>query len=91
MIASAKVLTTLKNLNGQLFGAFFQKADGSHRRMVCRLGVDKGRKGGGYSHTKDVTRHNMTVYEMAGGGRYRAIPINRLITLKIAGRVHAVV
>ena len=90
-IAQAKVLTTLKALNGQLFGATFTKKDGSLRKMVARMSVTKGVKGGGYSHTRDITRHTITVYEMAAGGRFRAIPIDRLINLTFQGRSYAVV
>lgn len=91
MIATAKVFTALKALNGQLFGAEFIKVNGDNRRMVARLGVSKDIVGGGYSHSRDLTRHNITVFEMANGGRYRAIPINRLISLTIGGQTHAVV
>ena len=90
-LARAKVITAVRSINGQLFGAEFVKKDGSVRRMVARMGVTKGVKGGGYSHTRDITRSNITVFEMAGGGQFRAIPVDRLIRLKMGGKQYEVV
>jgi len=90
LLVREKVITEIRNLNGKLFSAVFVKADGTVRKMTCRTGVSKGIVGGGYSHSKDKTRRNLTVWDMAKG-QYRAIPINRLVTIKLAGRQYQVV
>lgn len=90
VLANTKVLPILSSLNGRLFGAEFIKKDGSVRRMVARMGVSKDVAGTGYSHTRDTRRHNITVYEMREGGRFRAIPLDRLLTLTIDGKVYEV-
>ena len=91
-LAISKAIPFLRSLNGQLFGVTFIKADKSVRKMVCRMSVSKGVKGtGNYSHTKDISRQNITVYEMAQGGRFRAVPLDRVISLRAAGQEYAVV
>ena len=80
-LSKAKALTTIQNFNGTLFRAEFVKKDGSIRKMTCRTGVKKGVKGGGYSHTADPRTSNITVYEFPQG-QFRAINIDRLLTIK---------
>lgn len=90
-LSKEKTLMFIRSLNGKMFSAEFVKKDGSVRRMVARMGVTKGVKGTGtYSHTKDITRANITVFDM-GIREFRAIPINRLMTLKTGGAVYEVV
>jgi len=90
-LAIAKALPFLRNLNGQLFGAEFIKKDGTTRRMVARMNVQKAKGTGSYSHTADTTRNNITVYEMREGGRYRAIPLDRVIKLRAGGIEYQIV
>ena len=78
-----KAIQVIRGFRGKLFVANFTKKDGSKRKMVCRTGVSKGIKGTGtYSHTRDLSRSNITVYEFANGGQYRVIPLDRLHTIK---------
>ena len=89
VITREKVLAAIRNLNGQVFGATFVKANGELRKMSARMGVGKGVKGTGYSHTRDLTRRNITVFDMRNG--FRAIPVDRLIFLKISGQTYKVI
>lgn len=69
--------------NGQFFGADFTKADGTTRRMNCRLAVKKYLKGGGNKTADKLSR--LVVYDVNARG-YRTIPIERLKALRIAGQ-----
>jgi len=91
-IARTKVFDLLRGqLKGVLFHAVFVKADGSTRHMIARTGVHKAKGTGSYSHTRDIRRNNITVYEMAGADSgYKAIPLDRLISLKVYGRTYTI-
>ena len=91
-LAISKALPFLRSIKGRMFSATFTKKDGTIRRMTCRMSVSKGVKGtGNYSHTKDTRRNNVTVYEMAAGGRFRAIPLDRVISLRVDGTQYQIV
>lgn len=90
VIAKEKVITALKSTHGRIFNAVFTKANGEIRHMTARLSVSKGVKGAGYSHTRDLSRANITVFEMRNGGQFRAIPVNRLISIKFDGTEYVV-
>lgn len=68
----------------RIFSATFIKKDGSTRHMVARLGVNRVKGTGTYSHTADTRRSNITVWDMAAGA-YRAIPLDRTISMRIDG------
>lgn len=93
MIANvAKVRSALKSLNGRLFSVTFVKTDGSHRKMVCRLGVTKFLSNDG---SVTVTQDDMIirVFEMPSktnpSGGYRSFRIDRIVSLKLNGMTYA--
>lgn len=89
-IAQSKALDLLRSFNGRIFVAEFVKKNGDLRKMVARLGVNKAKGTGNYSHTRDLTRDNVTVYEMANRGQYRAIPLDRVISIRHAGQTYSI-
>lgn len=68
----------------RIFSATFIKKDGSTRKMIARRGVQRAKGTGSYSHTKDTRRNNITVWDMQTG-EYRAIPLDRTISMRIDG------
>ena len=75
--------------NGRLFSCTFTKrSDGSERRMVARLGVAKGLKGGAPAYDAS-SRDLLTVWDMSAGG-YRSIPVEGVRRLKCGGRTYEV-
>ena len=89
-LSPVKAQSLINSFNGKLFTAEFIKKNGDYRKMLCRTGVSKGIKGtGSYSHTKDVTRSNITVYDFHKNN-YRAIPLDRLIKLSHNGVTYSV-
>jgi len=85
-IARTKVFPIIRNLRGVIYSVTFTKKDGSTRTMSCMNGVRQA-AGTGYSHTKDVSRNNITVFEMAGSrSHYKAVPLDRLISFKVYGQ-----
>ena len=79
----------IASTNGAFFSVSFVKADGTHRDMVCRLGVRKGVKGVGMSYDpKD--RDLRPVFDVAKRD-YRMIPLNTLYSLTVDGKTFAVI
>jgi hypothetical protein len=77
----------LRNIVGNMiFSVMFQKADGTLRTMVCRVGVRKYLHGGTSTHKGT---NNLTVYDMHKRG-YRVVPCDRLISYKVKGTVYTV-
>lgn len=70
-------------LGGKIFGATFEKADGTIRSGAFRLGVDRT-KGVGRNYDADA-RGNLIVWDMHAEG-YRTIALERLISLRVQGR-----
>ena len=90
-LAISKAIDFIRTTNGRFFSVSFIKKDGSTRNMTARLGVSKGIKGTGtYSHTGDSRRNNMTVWD-AAKRNFRAVPLDRIIWIKIDGQEYAVV
>ena len=90
-IAISKAITKIRSFNGQFFSVRFTKKDGTIRYMTCRMGVSKGVNGRGtYSHTADTTRNNITVWDTAKFA-FRAIPLDRVISLRHAGLTYQIV
>ena len=77
-----KVDEVIKNTKGKIFSCSFIKKDGSLRKMVARLGVQKNLKGGnnGVSYKNAL----ITVYDMLNDG-YRMVNLETLLTLKVSG------
>jgi len=83
-IAREKALSLLRGFRGKLFAATFIKKNGEIRNMVARMGVRRAKGTGTYSHTRDLTRSNVTVWDVQKG-EYRAIPLDRVISIRNAG------
>lgn len=89
-IAQTKALDLIRSFGGTLFAATFVKKDGTVRNMVARMGVKKGVKGtGSYSHTKDLTRNNVTVFDFTKR-EFRAIPLDRVLVIRHAGQTYTI-
>ena len=73
----------------RIFGAEFVKADGSRRKMACRLGVTKGLRSPPGSWNGPREGEILTVWDMHKGA-YRSIRLDRLRTLSIGGKLFRV-
>ncbi len=87
-VSRYKVDEVIKSTHGKIFSCEFIKKDGSLRKMVARLGVQKNLKGGknGVSEKNSL----ITVYDMIAGG-YRMINLATLQALKISGTQYEVI
>ena len=86
-----KLQTFIQSLNGKFFTVQFTKKDGTLRYMTARTGVKKGVNGRGtYSHTRDVTRSNLTVWDTAKLA-FRAVPLDRTHSIKANGQTFVIV
>lgn len=80
------IVNKIKKTNGKLFQVTFIKKDGSTRKMVARLGVNKT-TGAGLNYDP-IAKGLVTVYEFVVGkakGQYRCFAIDRLVSAKISG------
>jgi len=73
--------------NGRIFSVQFVKKDGTVRDMVCRKGVRKGVKGTGAGWGQGALKPLRTVYDMHKAA-FRTVPTDRVVRVKVAGRVH---
>ena len=71
---------------GKIFSATFTKADGTERKMVCRVGVKKDLKGVGLKYDRRKA-HNILVWDMNANG-YRTIKTDRLKSIRIEGKTY---
>ena len=71
---------------GKLFRVTFVKADGTIRTMICRTGVKRYLKGGGYNMKPEVALIRRRVFDFKKRA-YRTIPIDRIVELKFQGQV----
>ena len=79
--------TMIFKQGGKFFSVAFVKKDGTVRNMTCRREVKKYLKGGQLAY--DPAAHNLiTVYDMNNG--YRVIPVDRLLSLTVAGKTYEV-
>ena len=78
----------IRDTQGKIFSCSFIKKDGTLRKMIARLGVQKNLKGGnnGASYKNAL----ITVYDMLNGG-YRMVNLETLLTLKVSGVNYEVV
>jgi hypothetical protein len=74
----------IKNTNGKFFSTTFIKIDSSVRKMVPRIGVKKGQKGG--VNTLALKLEYVNVWDSKVEG-YRAINMDTMIEFK-CGAVH---
>ncbi len=77
------IMDLISGTNGRFFSATFVKADGSLRKMNCRIGVKKYTRGGGLKYNAKE-RGNVIVYDVVNKG-YRTIPVRRIKQVKIDG------
>ena len=87
-VSRYKTVELLHQTHGKIFSCEFIKKDGSVRKMIARLGVQKNLKGGknGVSEKNSL----ITVYDMIAGG-YRMINLATLQALKISGTQYEVI
>ena len=76
-----------QGLNGKFVGVKFIKADGSVRRMNCRVGVEKYLKGGKSWHQKVNNRQYVSVFDVKAMD-YRLINVNTIISIRSQGLIH---
>jgi hypothetical protein len=88
-ITRDKAFDLIQNTAGKIFSALFDKKDGTERKMVARLNVEKHKKGGELGY--DPSEHNLVpVFDMQKQG-YRMIPVDRLKRVRVNGEEFEVV
>jgi hypothetical protein len=75
--------SVLQATKGRFFGVTFIKADGTLRKMTCRLGVHKHATGRGLKYNP-AERGNVIVWDTSVKG-YRTIKLDRLVSLRFGG------
>lgn len=75
----------IESTNGKIFTVHFRKADGTIRKMNCRLGVKIHLKGG--KCTTAGYDQYIAVYDVKSKG-YRTINLDTLIEAKIGGKLY---
>lgn len=93
-ITKQEAADIIRSTNGKLFTVEFVKANGELRKMNARTKVKKWLKGG-VSTIADKP-HLIGCYDVQAGKKekgkgYRAIPIDRLLSLKAGGKEYTVV
>lgn len=89
-VALAKAQSLIQSFNGGIFGVTFVKKNGEIRTMAARTGTSKGINGrGNYSHTRDITRSNLTVRDMHLN-KFRAIPLDRTVSIRFGGELYLI-
>lgn len=73
----------MKQTNGTIFSVSFVKKDGSHRDMVCRLGVTKHLKGGEQAYDPEEYAL-LCVFDMQKSA-YRSISLETITRLSLDG------
>jgi len=76
--------SVLDSTRGRFFGVTFVKADGSLRKMTCRIGVSKHASGRGLKYNP-TERGNVIVWDTSVKS-YRTIKLDRLISLRFSGK-----
>ncbi len=77
----------LRSTKGKWFSVLFTKRDGSKRLLNGRLGVRKHLRGGPQAY--NPAEHNLLIAwdrHADGSGGYRAVPLDRLIKVKVKGK-----
>ena len=78
--------TLLRETNGRFFSVTFTKrTTGEPRKMLARLGVQKGLTGAGARY--DAKAHGLlTVYEVGVG--WRSVPLDGVTQVRAGGKVY---
>ena len=84
-----KVQAEIRNQKNKLFSITFIKKDGTDRKMVARLGVKKGLRGGENKVVKPDNSY-ITVYDMQKDA-YRTLNLRTIKEIKLAGIRYEVV
>lgn len=85
-ISRARAIEYLNNeTDGLIFSCFFQKKDGTFRKMVCRRGVRKGVRGVGMNYDP-ASKGLICVYDMENKG-FRMVNAKTLVQFIIHGRL----
>ena len=69
----------IKQTNGKFFSVTFIKADGTERKMLCRLGVHLGINGNG--KPSQMSDMNVKVYDIQKRA-WRSFRLDRLVSFK---------
>jgi hypothetical protein len=83
-VAKSEISNMINKNNGLLFSVLFIKADGTERKMICRTGVKKHLKGGELSFDP-IEKGLLPVFDMEKKA-YRMIPLDRVLSIKLAGQ-----
>ena len=73
---------------GRIFSAYFRKADGDMRTMVCRRGVKSQLRGGQLPYDAKKL-HLLPVFEMSPG-QYRMVNLGTLVSFSVGGETFIV-
>jgi len=73
---------------GRIFSVYFQKSDGSMRKMVCRRGVRKHLRGGDLPYDPG-SRLLIPVFELQIR-EYRMVNVASLVSFKVSGETFLV-
>ena len=73
---------------GRIFSAYFKKADGSMRTMVCRRGVKQHLRGGSLPYNPKQ-RHLLPVWDFQKR-EYRMVNLASLVSFNIGGETFIV-
>ena len=76
--------SVVQSTRGRFFGVTFVKADGSLRKMTCRIGVSKHASGRELKYNP-TERGNVIVWDTSVKS-YRTIKLDRLISLRFSGK-----
>ena len=89
VISRTKVQKVIDGTKGRFFHATFNKVNGDERKMLARLGVTKGLKGGENKVVKDSNDY-LTVWDVQSKG-YRTLNLGTLTALSADGIDYEVV
>jgi hypothetical protein len=81
---SKELASIVASSNGRFVSVVFIKKDGTHRAMLCRLGVTKHLKGG---ESKLDADQYLTVFDVQKEA-YRAINRDTIVSVKLAGMTY---
>lgn len=91
-ITTDRAAELVRSSGGRILAlSFVKRGDGSLRRMVARVGVRQGLKGGGRSFDA-AAAGLLTVAEFVAGRRWqwRSVPVEGIRRLRVAGREYEV-
>jgi len=83
-LSKEELRQSIKSVGGRIFSCNFVKADGTERKMICRTGVKRHLKGGELPFDP-VEKGLLPVFDMEKKA-YRMIPLDRVLSIKLAGQ-----